>query len=43
VREAFTPVWDGGLRGKPATAEMRINARLAAVTIVHGDRPRRLP
>jgi hypothetical protein len=27
-------VWDSGLRGEPATAEMRINARLAAVTAV---------
>ena len=34
LREAFTAVWDGGLRSKPATAEIRINARLAAVTTV---------
>jgi alkylation response protein AidB-like acyl-CoA dehydrogenase len=34
VREALTAVWDSGLRGEPATAEMRINARLAAVTAV---------
>ena len=27
-------MWDSGLRGEPATAEMRINARLAAVTAV---------
>ena len=34
MREALTAVWDSGLRGEPATAEMRINARLAAVTTV---------
>jgi alkylation response protein AidB-like acyl-CoA dehydrogenase len=34
VREALTAVWDSGLRGEPATADMRINARLAAVTAV---------
>jgi hypothetical protein len=34
VREALTALWDSGLRGEPATAEMRINARLAAVTAV---------
>jgi hypothetical protein len=34
VREALTAVWDSGLRGEPATAEMRINARLAVVTAV---------
>jgi Acyl-CoA dehydrogenase, C-terminal domain len=32
VCEALAAVWDSGLRGEPATAEMRINARLAAVT-----------
>ena len=31
---SVTAVWDSGLRGEPATAEMRINARLAAVTAV---------
>jgi alkylation response protein AidB-like acyl-CoA dehydrogenase len=34
VREALTAVWNSGLRGEPATAEMRINACLAAVTAV---------
>ena len=34
VREALTAVWNSGLRGEPATADMRINARLAAVTAV---------
>jgi len=29
AREALTAVWDSGLRGEPATAEMRIHARLA--------------
>jgi alkylation response protein AidB-like acyl-CoA dehydrogenase len=35
VREAITTVWESGLRGEPATAEMRVNARVAAVTAVH--------
>ena len=34
MREALTAVWDSGLWGEPATAEVRINARLAAVTAV---------
>ena len=35
MREALVAVWESALRGKPATADMRINARVAAVTAVH--------
>ena len=28
-------MWDCALRGQPATAELRVNARVAAVTAVH--------
>jgi len=35
MREALAAMWESGLRGKPATAEMRVNARVAAVTAVH--------
>ena len=35
MREALAAMWESGLRGKPATADMRINARVAAVTAVH--------
>jgi alkylation response protein AidB-like acyl-CoA dehydrogenase len=34
LREALAAIWDSGLRGEPATEEMRINARVAAVTAV---------
>ena len=34
MREALATMWEGGLRGQPATASMRINARVAAVTAV---------
>jgi alkylation response protein AidB-like acyl-CoA dehydrogenase len=34
VREALAAMWESGLRGEPATADMRINARVAAVTAV---------
>jgi alkylation response protein AidB-like acyl-CoA dehydrogenase len=34
LREALAAMWDSGLRGEPATAEMRINARVAATTAV---------
>lgn len=32
MREALSAVWETGSRGEPATADMRINARVAAVT-----------
>jgi len=32
LREALSAVWESGLRGEPATADMRITARVAAVT-----------
>jgi len=35
MREALAAMWESGLRGEPATADMRINARVAAVTAVH--------
>jgi indole-3-acetate monooxygenase len=34
LREALKAMWESGLRGEPATADMRINARVAAVTAV---------
>ena len=34
MREALAAIWESGLRGEPATADMRINARVAAVTAV---------
>ncbi len=34
MREALAAMWESGLRGKPATAHMRVNARVAAVTAV---------
>jgi alkylation response protein AidB-like acyl-CoA dehydrogenase len=34
LREALAAIWESGLRGEPATADMRINARVAAVTAV---------
>ena len=43
MREALAAMWESGLRGEPATADMRINARVAAVTAVQkrrGNRPR---
>lgn len=39
VIAALEAIWDSGQRHEPATAEMRINARLACVTAVHqGER-----
>lgn len=35
MREALATIWQSGLRGEPATADMRVNARVAAVTAVH--------
>lgn len=35
MREALAVIWESGLRNEPATAEMRVNARLAAATAVH--------
>ena len=35
VVTALEAIWDCGLRGQPATAEMRINALLSCVTAVH--------
>jgi len=35
MREALTEIWESGLRKEPATAELRINARVAAATAVH--------
>lgn len=32
LREALSKIWESALRGEPATAEMRIAARVAAVT-----------
>ena len=34
MREALSAMWSSALRGEPATADMRINARVAAVTAV---------
>ena len=34
MREALAAIWGSALRGEPATAELRINARVAAVTAV---------
>ena len=34
MREALAVMWESALRGEPATAEVRINARVAAVTAV---------
>ncbi|MBF6571719.1 MAG: hypothetical protein IVW54_23000 [Candidatus Binataceae bacterium] len=34
MREALAAIWESGLRGEPATADLRINARVAAVTAV---------
>jgi indole-3-acetate monooxygenase len=34
LREALAAMWESGLRGEPATADMRINARVAGVTAV---------
>jgi len=35
LREALAAMWESALRGEPAPAEARINARVAAVTAVH--------
>ena len=35
MREALAEIWECGLRGEPASEDLRINARLAAVTAVH--------
>jgi indole-3-acetate monooxygenase len=35
LREALAAMWDCARRGEPATKELRINARVAAVTAVH--------
>jgi alkylation response protein AidB-like acyl-CoA dehydrogenase len=35
LREALQAVWESGLRARPATSEMRVTARVAAVTAVH--------
>jgi alkylation response protein AidB-like acyl-CoA dehydrogenase len=35
MREALASMWEGALRGTPASADMRVNARVAAVTAVH--------
>jgi indole-3-acetate monooxygenase len=35
MREALAAMWDCARRGKPAPAELRVNARVAAVTAVH--------
>ena len=37
LREALAAVWESALCGEPATADMRIDARVAAVTAVHRD------
>ncbi len=34
MREALAAIWESGLRGEPPTADLRINARVAAVTAV---------
>ena len=34
LREALAAMWESGLRGEPATADLRLNARVAAVTAV---------
>ena len=34
MREALAAMWESALRGEPATADLRINARVAAVTAV---------
>lgn len=35
MRESLAEIWNCGLRGEPATAGMRMNARLSAATAVH--------
>ncbi|MFT5449468.1 MAG: alkylation response protein AidB-like acyl-CoA dehydrogenase [Gammaproteobacteria bacterium] len=35
MREALAKIWSSGLRAEPASSQLRINARLAAVTAVH--------
>lgn len=35
MRETLAGIWDSGLRQEPATSDLRVNARLAAVTAVH--------
>jgi alkylation response protein AidB-like acyl-CoA dehydrogenase len=35
LREALVAMWECARRGQPATAELRVNARVAAVTAVH--------
>jgi alkylation response protein AidB-like acyl-CoA dehydrogenase len=35
MREALAAMWDCARRGKPAPTELRVNARVAAVTAVH--------
>jgi indole-3-acetate monooxygenase len=35
MRETLTEMWESGLRKEPATAGLRINARVAAATAVH--------
>jgi len=35
MREALAAMWESGLRGEAATADLRVNARVAAVTAVH--------
>ena len=45
MREALAAMWEFALRGEPAPADARVNARVAAVTAVQkgrGDRPSRL-
>ena len=34
MREALAAMWESGLRGEPASADARVNARVAAVTAV---------
>ncbi|MEO6362569.1 MAG: acyl-CoA dehydrogenase family protein, partial [Caldimonas sp.] len=34
LREALDAIWDCGLRGQPASATLRLNARVAGVTAV---------
>ena len=35
MREALAAMWESALRGEPATADARVNVRVAAVTAVH--------
>jgi alkylation response protein AidB-like acyl-CoA dehydrogenase len=35
MREALAAMWESAMRGEPATADARINVRVAAVTAVH--------